>query len=120
MRRYNRNPRSPPLGRGLVSFWVTATASIRPSISTGGTYSDATSPDAAMKLVEIVTQQFLKDLEFDRRLLERLEQGVEVPEPKSEDEVVPTRDELVARLLDVPVQEVWGGLMRLRRRRLFV
>jgi hypothetical protein len=91
----------------------------RLSISTGGTYSDATSPDAAMKIVETVTQQFLKDLEFDRRLLERLKQGVEEAEPKSEDEIVPTRDELVAKLLNVPVQEVWGGMMRLRRRRLF-
>lgn len=92
----------------------------RLSISTGGTYSDATSPDAAMRIVETITQQFLKDLEFDRRLLARLGQGVVVPEPKDEDEVVPTRDEVLARALDVPVQQVWGGLMRLRRRRLFV
>lgn len=91
----------------------------RLSISTGGTYSDATSPDAAMKIVETVTQQFLKDLDFDRRLLERLQQGVDVPEPKNDDDIVPTRDEVLAKLLSVPVQEVWGGMMRLRRRRLF-
>ena len=91
----------------------------RLSISTGGTYSDATSPDAAMKIVETVTQQFLKDLEFDHRLLERLKQGVEVPEPRHNDDIVPTRDEIVAKLMNVPVQEVWGGMMRLRRRRLF-
>ena len=91
----------------------------RLSISTGGTYSDATSPDAAMRIVETVTQQFLKDLDFDRRLLERLQQGVDVPEPKNDDDLVPTRDEVVAKLLSVPVQEVWGGMMRLRRRRLF-
>ena len=41
-----------------------------------------------------------------------------MPEPKSDDDVVPTRDELLAKTLDVPVQEVWGGMMRLRRRRL--
>lgn len=91
----------------------------RLSISTGGTYSDATSPDAAMKIVEMVTQQFLKDLDFDRRLLERLKQGVVEPEPKNDDDLVPTRDELLAKALEVPVQEVWSGLMRLRRRRLF-
>jgi hypothetical protein len=90
----------------------------RLSISTGGTYSDATSPDAAMRIVETVTQQFLRDLDFDRRLLERLKQGIEVPEPKNDDDIVPTRDELMAKALQVPVQEVWGGLMRLRRRRL--
>lgn len=90
----------------------------RLSISTGGTYNDATSPDAAMRVVETVTQQFLKDLEFDARVLERLEAGVVVPEPKSDDDLVPTRDEVLAKLLDVPVQQVWGGLMRLRRRRL--
>ena len=44
----------------------------RLSISTGGTYADATSPDAAMRIVESVTQRFLTDLEFDRRLLELL------------------------------------------------
>jgi hypothetical protein len=91
----------------------------RLSISTGGTYSDATSPDAAMRIVETITQQFLKDLDFDRRLLERLKQGVVVPEPKNDDDIVPTRDELLAKALGVPVQEVWGGMMRLRRRRLF-
>lgn len=90
----------------------------RLSISTGGTYSDATSPDAAMRIVGTVTQQFLKDLDFDRRLLERLKQGISVPEPKNDDDLVPTRDELLAKALDVQVQEVWGGLMRLRRRRL--
>jgi hypothetical protein len=90
----------------------------RLSISTGGTYSDATSPDAAMRIVGTVTQQFLRDLDFDRRLLERLKQGIAVPEPKNDDDLVPTRDELLAKALDVPVQEVWGGLMRLRRRRL--
>ncbi len=90
----------------------------RLSISTGGTYSDATSPDAAMRIVETVTQQFLRDLDFDRRLLERLREGVMVPAPKDDDELVATRDELLAKALGVPVQDVWGGLMRLRRRRL--
>ncbi|MFO0599801.1 MAG: vWA domain-containing protein [Myxococcaceae bacterium] len=91
----------------------------RLSISTGGTYSDATSPDAAMKVVGTVTQQFLADLEFDAKLLARLQAGVNVPEPKDENDEVPSRDELVAKLLNVPVQQVWGGMMRLRRRRLF-
>lgn len=90
----------------------------RIALGTGASFTDATSPDAAMKVVQSVTQQFLADLDFDRRLLERLELGVKVPEPKSDDEVVPSRDEVVAKLLDVSVQQVWGGMMRLRRRRL--
>jgi len=69
--------------------------------------------------VETVTQQFLRDLEFDAKLLALLESGLEAPEPKDENEIVPTRDELAAKRLDVPVQQVWGGMMRLRRRRLF-
>ena len=72
-----------------------------------------------MKIVETVTQQFLRDLEFDGKLLQRLQQGVEVPEPKNDDGIVPTRDEVLAKVLKVSVQEVWGGMMRLRRRRLF-
>ena len=98
---------------------VMETAFRRLSISTGGTYSDATSPDAAMQIVETVTQQFLRDLEFDAKLLALLESGLEAPEPKDENEIVPTRDELAAKRLEVPVQQVWGGMMRLRRRRLF-
>ena len=65
------------------------------------------------------TSSSVKDLEFDGKLLVRLQQGVEVPEPKSDDEIVPTRDEVLAKALNVPVQDVWGGMMRLRRRRLF-
>lgn len=103
---------------------ITESSFRRLSISTGGTYSDATSPDAAMKVVETISRQFLADLEFDRRLLQRLQQGVVVPEankaPGGDDDVVPSRDEVVAKLLDVPVQQVWGGMMRLRRRRLMV
>jgi hypothetical protein len=99
---------------------VTESSFRRLSISTGGTYSDATSPDAAMKVVATISQQFLADLDFDRRLLTRLQQGVTVPEPQHDDDVVPSRDEVVAKLLDVPVQQVWGGMMRLRRRRLSV
>ncbi|MFZ5441182.1 MAG: vWA domain-containing protein [Myxococcota bacterium] len=91
----------------------------RLSISTGGTYADARSPDAAMRLVETITRQLLVELDFDRRLLTRLAQGVVVPEPRDENELVPTRDEVLAKALDVPVQQVWAGLMRLRRRRLF-
>lgn len=72
-----------------------------------------------MKIVETVTQQFLRDLEFDGKLLQRLQQGVEVSEPKNDDGIVPTRDEVLAKVLKVSVQEVWGGMMRLRRRRLF-
>ena len=90
----------------------------RLSISTGATYSDATSPDAAMKVVATVTTQFLADLEFDTRLFDALEAGVDVPEPKDENDVVPSRDEVLAKRLGVPVQQVWGGVMRLRRRRL--
>lgn len=90
----------------------------RLSISTGGSYRDATSPAAAMEVVETFTKGFLADIEFDRRVLEVLRAGVEVPQPKHDDDVVPSRDELVAERLKVPVQQVWGGLMRLRRRRL--
>ena len=90
----------------------------RLSISTGGSYRDATSPAAAMEVVETFTKGFLADIEFDRKLLEVLRAGVDVPEPKDENDVVPTRDDLVAERLKVPVQQVWGGLMRLRRRRL--
>jgi hypothetical protein len=90
----------------------------RLSISTGGTYSDTTDPNAAMRMVETVTQQFLKDIDFDRKLLERLRLGVDVPVAKDENEIVPTRDEVLAKVLDVPVQQIWGGMMRLRRRRI--
>lgn len=99
---------------------ITESSFRRLSISTGGTYSDATSADAAMKVVETISKQFLADLEFDRRLLQRLQQGVVVPEAKNDDDLVPSRDEVVAKLLDVPVQQVWGGMMRLRRRRLSI
>lgn len=90
----------------------------RLSISTGGTYSDTTDPNAAMRMVETVTQQFLKDIDFDRKLLERLRLGVNVPVAKTDDDIVPTRDEVLAKVLDVPVQQIWGGMMRLRRRRI--
>jgi hypothetical protein len=76
----------------------------RLSVSTGGTFSDTSSPDAALRVVETLSHQFLADIDFDRALLARLEQGL------------PTPEELLARALDVPVQKVWGGLMRLRRR----
>lgn len=90
----------------------------RIALGTGATYSDATNPDAAMKVVESVTQQFLADLDFDRKVLERLIAGVKVPVPKHDDDVVPSRDEVLAKLLDVDVPKVWGAMMRLRRRRL--
>jgi hypothetical protein len=97
---------------------ITEAAFRRLSISTGGTYSDATSGDAAMKVVDVISKQFLADLEFDGKLLALLKKGLPVREPTSDDEVVPSRDELAAKALDVPVQQVWGGVMRLRRRRL--
>jgi len=90
----------------------------RIALGTGATYSDATNPDAAMKVVETVTQQFLADLDFDQKVLERLIAGVKVPTPKHDDDVVPSRDEVLAKLLDVDVPKVWGAMMRLRRRRL--
>jgi hypothetical protein len=90
----------------------------RLSISTGGAYHDATTPDAAIKIVESITQRFLTEIDFDRRLLARLNAGVHVPEPTSDDEVVPSRAEIVAKLMNVSVDDVNGGLMRLRQRRL--
>ncbi|MFT3711505.1 MAG: vWA domain-containing protein [Archangium sp.] len=97
---------------------ITAASFQRLSISSGGTYHDATSGDAAMKVVDVISKQFLADLEFDGKLLALLKKGIKVPEPKNDDDIVPSRDELAAKQLDVPVQQIWGGVMRLRRRRL--
>lgn len=99
---------------------VLASSFQRLSISTGGSYHDATGSDAAIRIVEAVTQSLLQDIDFDRRLLKQLEAGVEVPAPKSDDDIVPSRAEVLAKLLKVDVQTVHGGLMRLRRRRLAV
>jgi hypothetical protein len=90
----------------------------RLSISTGGGYHDASSSDAAIKVVETITKSLLADIELDRRLLARIREGVRVPEPKDENEIVPSRSELFAKLLKVDVTDVHGGMMRLRRRRI--
>lgn len=97
---------------------VLASSFQRLSISTGGGYHDATGADAALRIVEAVTQSLLADIDFDRRLLARLREGVPMPVPKDDDEIVPSRAEVLAKLLKVDVPAVHGGMMRLRRRRL--
>jgi hypothetical protein len=89
----------------------------RLSISTGGGYHD-TSSAAAMSIVETVTTSLLADIELDGRILERLREGVRVPEPAHADDVVPSREEIIAKLLRVELHDVHAGMMRLRRRQL--
>lgn len=95
---------------------VLASSFQRLSISTGGGYHDATGADAALRIVEAITQSLLQDIDFDRRLLARLREGVPLPVPKDDDELVPSRAEVLAKLLKVDVPAVHGGMMRLRRR----
>jgi hypothetical protein len=90
----------------------------RLSISTGGGYHDATGSDAAIAIVERVTQSLLADIELDRKVLAKIREGVRAPEPKDENEIVPTRSELLAKLLKVDVAQIYGAMTRLRRRRL--
>lgn len=99
---------------------ILASSFQRLSISTGGGFHDATTSGAAIKLVESVTQGLLRDIDFDRRLLALLRAGVNVPEPKDDDEIVPSKAEVLAKLLKVEVDQIHGGMMRLRRRRLLV
>jgi hypothetical protein len=89
----------------------------RLSISTGGAYHDAASGDAAMRIVQSITKQFLGDLDFDRRLLGLLP-TVKAPVPATEDEVVPSRAELLAKRMSVEINAIHSGMMRLRQRRL--
>jgi hypothetical protein len=90
----------------------------RLSISTGGGYYDATGTGAAIRIVEAITQSLLQEIDFDRTLLARLREGVKVPQPKDDDELVPSRAQLLAKLLKVEVPTIHSGMMRLRRRHL--
>jgi hypothetical protein len=58
----------------------------------------------------------LQDIELDTRLLALLHDGVRAPEPKHDDDVVPTLAEVLAKMLRVELTEVYGGMMRLHRR----
>ena len=89
----------------------------RLSISTGGGYHE-TAAASAVTIVESIARGLLQDIELDTRLLAQLRGGLVVPEPQHEDELVPSRAELLAKALRVDKAEVHAGLMRLRRRRL--
>jgi len=96
---------------------VLASSFKRLSISTGGSYHE-TSSAASMAIVETIARGLLEDIELDTRLLARLREGVSVPEPQHDDDRVPSRAEILAKLLRVEQRDVHAGLMRLRRRRL--
>lgn len=87
----------------------------RLSISTCGGYHE-TASGSAIAIVEAITRALLADIDFDTRLLDRLRAGVHVPEPTHDDEIVPSREQIVAKLLRVELHDVYGGMMRLRRR----
>lgn len=78
----------------------------RLSISTGGSYNDAATADAAMGLVATFAERFAKDIAFDRRLWDALG---DKPPPPADD---------LAKSLRVTPDEVNAGLMRLRQRKL--
>jgi hypothetical protein len=96
---------------------VLASSFRRLSISTGGGYHE-TSSDAAISIVETVTQSLLADIELDTKLLARLREGVDIPKPASDDDIVPSREDIIAKMLRVDVHDIHAGMMRLRRRRL--
>jgi hypothetical protein len=77
----------------------------RLSISTGGSYNDAASGDAAMEIVARFADRFLKDIAFDRRLFDSLDDA-------------PPDAEALAKKLKVTPEEVNAALMRLRQRKL--
>lgn len=89
----------------------------RLSISTGGTYHE-TAAASTMKIVQTIAQQLLEHIELDTRLLSRVREGIEVPEPEHDNDVVPSRSEILAKLLRVEQRDIHAGMMRLRRRRL--
>jgi hypothetical protein len=90
----------------------------RLSISTGGSFHDARSAQAAMAVVESVAVRFLADLELDRRLHDALAQGVVEAHVTPPGEEPPSRAAILAQHLGRPIEDVYGGLMRLRQRRL--
>jgi hypothetical protein len=96
---------------------VLASSFRRLSISTGGGYHE-TSSAAAISIVETVTESLLADIELDTELLARLREGVDVPAAKTDDDDVPSREEIIAKLLRVEVHDIHRGMMRLRRRQL--
>jgi hypothetical protein len=83
----------------------------RLSISTGGTFRDTRTGESAMSIVEAVATKFLRDIELDTKLFALLEEGVEASEELSLAEVL-------AKRLRVGVDDVQGGMMRLRQRQL--
>lgn len=87
----------------------------RLSISTGGDQHDATSPDAALKVVEALSQGCLRHLAFDRRLLEQVRAG---PPAGANGAGAEDGDQgpALAEALDASVFEVYAGLTRLRQR----
>jgi hypothetical protein len=90
-----------------------ATAFRRLSISTGGGYYD-TATSTAIAIVEAVAHSLLQHIELDTQLYARLRDGVPVPE----DELGPSRAQLLAKQLGREELEIHTGMMRLRRRRL--
>jgi hypothetical protein len=88
------------------------------AISTGGTYHDAQGGAAAMKIVETIAHRFLRDIEFDRKLYAALDHGALPKPPVTEDGDFPSPAEDLAKKLRLPLDEVQGGIMRLRQRRL--
>jgi Mg-chelatase subunit ChlD len=96
---------------------ILATSFQRLSISTGGGYHDATSANAAIAVVQSVTASLLDDLALDARVLARLVEGIPLP-PVREDEVPPSRAQILAGAFRVEPLAIHQSFMRLRRRRL--
>lgn len=96
---------------------VLASSFRRLSISTGGGYHE-TSSAAAVRIVETVATSLLRDIELDGRILARLREGVAIPSPASDDELPPSREQILSTMLRIEVHDIHAGMMRLRRRNL--
>ncbi|MBS1123998.1 MAG: hypothetical protein H6Q90_6226 [Deltaproteobacteria bacterium] len=75
--------------------------------ATGGAYHTANTGDAAMSVVDRISQRCLSQLDFDRRLHELL------PDDGSEPDA-----EILAPQLGATVTDVYAGVIRLRQRHL--
>jgi hypothetical protein len=89
----------------------------RLSISTSGGYHEA-SAGAAMTIVEEIAGRLLQDIDLDGRIYTCLRDGVRVAEPAHDNDVPPSRAQLIAGRLGCEERDVHAGMMRLRRRRL--
>jgi len=86
----------------------------RLAVSTGGTYQQARTAEAAMAIVETVSKRFLRELDFDRKLYAALG-GAERRRAASPEA---GRVVSLAKELEASESDVNGGVMRLRQRKL--